>query len=100
MLNVPLLEEQVQVLMAVWEQDLLSESATVYAPLDGAADGPLRALIVPKAHIAGYFDLPEKLRTACWLMVDRVHWLLAAQVVLPDPLRTPQGAKFLFIDVC
>ena len=23
------------------------------------------------------FDLPEKLRTACWLMVDRVRWLLA-----------------------
>ena len=22
------------------------------------------------------FDLPEKLRTACWLMVDRVRWLL------------------------
>ncbi len=59
------------------DRELLSESATVYALLDGAADGPLRALIVPKAHIAGYFDLPEKLRTACWLMVDRVRWLLA-----------------------
>ena len=55
---------------------MLSESASVYALLDGAAGGPLRALIVPKAHIAGYFDLPEKLRTACWLMVERVHWLL------------------------
>ena len=36
-------------------------------------------LIVPKAHIASYFELPEKLRTACWLMVDRVHWLLEEQ---------------------
>ena len=53
---------------------MLSESATVYAVLDGAAG---RALIVPKAHIASYFELPEKLRTACWLMVDRVRWLLA-----------------------
>ena len=58
---------------------MLSESASVYALLDGAAGGSLRALIVPKAHIADYFDLPEKLRTACWLMVDRVHWLLAAR---------------------
>ena len=42
----------------------------------GWRGGRAVALIVPKAHIAGYFDLPEKLRTACWLMVDRVHWLL------------------------
>ena len=61
------------------ERELLSELASVYALLDGAAGGPLRALIVPKAHIADYFDLPEKLRTACWLMVDRVHWLLAVR---------------------
>ena len=40
---------------------------------------PVRALIVPTAHIASYFELPDKLRTACWLMVDRVRWLLAAR---------------------
>ena len=55
-------------------QQLLSESATVYALLDHTAP---RALIIPKIHIASYFDLPQKLRTACWLMVDRVRWLLA-----------------------
>ena len=40
---------------------------------------PVRALIVPRAHMASYFELPEKLRTACWLMVDRVRWLLLAR---------------------
>ena len=50
-----------------------------FALLDGAAGGSVRALIVPKAHIAGDFELPDKLRTACWLMVDRVRWLLLAR---------------------
>ena len=39
---------------------------------------------VPKAHIASYFELPEKSRTACWLMVDRVRWLI-------DQRGAPEG---------
>ncbi len=28
------------------------------------------------------FKAPARVRTACWLMVDRVRWVLAAQIVL------------------
>jgi len=54
--------------------------ASRYLLIDNVPYGTAgRALIVPKAHIASYFELPEKLRTACWLMVDRVRRLLEAR---------------------
>jgi len=53
------------------DQELISESATVYAMLDKYPVSNGHTLIVPKQHIEGYFDLPERTKTACWLMVDR-----------------------------
>lgn len=41
------------------------------------------ALIISKQHVADYFELPDRLKTACWLMVDRVK-LLLAQRFHPD----------------
>jgi diadenosine tetraphosphate (Ap4A) HIT family hydrolase len=47
--------------------------------LDKYPVSPGHALVIPKLHIASYFDLPDKLRTACWLLVDRIKLLLTEQ---------------------
>lgn len=56
--------------------ELLTESATVYALLEQPAVSPGHALIVPKAHVSDYFELPDKTKTACWLVVDRSKKLI------------------------
>jgi ATP adenylyltransferase len=58
------------------EREILSESATVYALLDGYPVSPGHTLIIPKQHVADYFDLSDRMKTACWLMVDRAKMLL------------------------
>lgn len=58
------------------DRELLSESATVYALLDKYPVSRGHTLIIPKLHIADYFDLPDRAKTACWLMVDRAKALL------------------------
>jgi len=58
------------------EVELITESATAYALFDKYPVSPGHALIIPKQHIADYFQLPERIKTACWLMVDRVKMLL------------------------
>jgi hypothetical protein len=57
---------------------LLTETATVYAVLVKAPDAPVHALVIPKLHVADYFVLPEKVRTACWLVAERVCGLMKA----------------------
>ena len=59
------------------DRELLTESATAYAMLDKYPVSPGHSLVIPKLHVASYFDLPDKLRTACWLLVDRTKLLLA-----------------------
>jgi ATP adenylyltransferase len=59
------------------KRELLSESATVYAMLDQYPVSPGHALIIPKNHMSSYFDLPDRVRTACWLMVARVQTILS-----------------------
>ncbi len=59
------------------ERELISESATVYALLDKYPVSPGHTLIIPKHHSSSYFDLSDKVRTACWLMVDRAKLLLS-----------------------
>jgi len=58
------------------ERELLTESATAFALLDRYPVSPGHALIIPKKHIADYFDLSPHSKTALWLMVDRVKMLL------------------------
>ena len=60
-----------------WE--LLTETATVYAVRDANPAAPGHALVIPKLHVANYFDLPEKVRTACWLVVERVCGMVMAR---------------------
>jgi len=59
------------------ERELLTESATCYAMLDKYPVSPGHTLVIPKKHVADYFDLSAHTKTALWLMVDRVKDLLA-----------------------
>jgi ATP adenylyltransferase len=69
------------------EREILSESATVYALLDKYPVSKGHALIIPKQHIADYFDLSDRAKTACWLMVDRARLLLTERFH-PDGFNT------------
>ncbi|MBW4574237.1 MAG: HIT domain-containing protein [Aphanothece sp. CMT-3BRIN-NPC111] len=55
---------------------LLTESATAYAMLDGYPVSQGHALIIPKRHVANYFQLPFKEQSACWFMVNKVQEIL------------------------
>lgn len=59
--------------------NLLTESATAYAILDGYPLSKGHALIVPKRHVANYFDLPFKEQSACWLMANKVQEMLSRE---------------------
>lgn len=61
------------------DRELITESATAYTILDKYPVSKGHTLIIPKKHIAEYFDLPERVKTACWLMVDRVKWFTDKQ---------------------
>ena len=58
------------------ERELVTESATVYAILDKYPVAQGHTLIIPKQHLADYFDLSDRSKQACWLVVDRVKMLL------------------------
>jgi len=58
------------------DTELITESATAYALMGKQLDMVEHALVVPKEHIENYFHLPTRLKTACWLMIDRVKMLL------------------------
>jgi diadenosine tetraphosphate (Ap4A) HIT family hydrolase len=55
---------------------LLTESATAYAIFDGYPLSKGHVLIVPKRHVANYFELPFKEQSACWFMANKVQELL------------------------
>lgn len=58
-------------------REIITESATAYAMFDKYPVNPGHALIIPKRHVTSYFDLPERSKTACWVVVDRVKKLLS-----------------------
>ncbi len=58
---------------------LLTESATAYAIFDGYPVSRGHVLIIPKRHIANYFDLPFKEQSACWLMANKVQQILTKE---------------------
>lgn len=61
------------------ERELITESATAYAILDKYPVSPGHTLVIPKQHVGNYFELAERAKTACWLMVDRVKMLLTTR---------------------
>ncbi len=62
------------------ERELLTESATTYAIFDKFPVSPGHTLIIPKKHVADYFDLSTHTKTACWLIADRVKMLLTERL--------------------
>lgn len=55
---------------------LLTESATAYAIFDGYPLSKGHVLVVPKRHVANYFELPFKEQSACWFMANKVQAIL------------------------
>lgn len=62
---------------------ILTESATAYAMFDGYPMSKGHVLILPKRHIANYFELPFKEQAACWLMANKVQGFLSKKFA-PD----------------
>jgi ATP adenylyltransferase len=62
------------------ERELVTESATAYAMADKYPVSAGHTLIIPKKHVADYFELSSHAKTACWLMVDRVQQSLAERL--------------------
>jgi diadenosine tetraphosphate (Ap4A) HIT family hydrolase len=58
---------------------LLTESATAYAILAEYPVSEGHVLVVPKRHVANYFELSFKEQSACWLMVNQVQKILTQQ---------------------
>lgn len=58
---------------------ILTESATAYAILDGYPVSKGHVLIVPKRHVANYFELPFKEQSACWYMANKVQEILTKE---------------------
>jgi diadenosine tetraphosphate (Ap4A) HIT family hydrolase len=62
---------------------LITESPLAYAILDGYPLSKGHALIIPKSHVANYFELSFSEQSACWLMVNKVQEILS-QKYQPD----------------
>jgi len=60
-------------------RELLTETAHSYAILDGYPISKGHALIMPKAHIANFFDLPMAEQQDCWLVANNVQRRLASR---------------------
>ena len=58
---------------------ILTESATAYAMFDGYPVSKGHVLIVPKRHVANYFELPFKEQSACWYMANKVQEILTKE---------------------
>jgi ATP adenylyltransferase len=58
------------------EKELISETATAVAFLDSFPVNPGHTLIVPKRHVADYFELSIHEQRALWLVVNRCKALI------------------------
>ncbi len=58
------------------EKELISETATAVAFLDSFPVNPGHTLIVPKRHVADYFELSIHEQRALWLLVNRCKTLI------------------------
>jgi diadenosine tetraphosphate (Ap4A) HIT family hydrolase len=63
--------------------DAIADSSEAYAILDRFPVNEGHALIIPKRHVASYFDLTELERSACWSMVNDVQQVLQKQFEPP-----------------
>ena len=61
------------------EKHLISETATAVAFYDSYPVNPGHALIIPKRHVANYFDLSIHEQRALWLLVNRCKTIVQKQ---------------------
>ena len=61
------------------ERELLTESARAYAIRDKYPVNDGHALIIPKRHVADYFELSRSEQMACWMLANRTQELLTEQ---------------------
>jgi diadenosine tetraphosphate (Ap4A) HIT family hydrolase len=61
------------------DREILLESESVIAIYDKFPVNEGHALIIPKRHVASYFDLPVAEQTACWALVNQVKEIVAKQ---------------------
>ncbi len=66
------------------EMKLICESASSYALYDKYPVNTGHSLIIPKRHIENYFDLSQKEKTSCWIMVDEVKSILTKEFNVAD----------------
>lgn len=59
------------------ERALLIDTPLVIAFFDAYPASPGHALVVPRRHIADYFDCTDEEKAALWAAVDRVREMLA-----------------------
>ena len=58
------------------QRELIAESNLVYSIYDLFPVSQGHALIIPKRHIADYFELTSEEQTECWGMVNKVKAIL------------------------
>lgn len=63
--------------------ELLTETLQTYTVLDGYPVSKGHALIMPKTHVASFFDLPLSAQNDCWLVANKVQQLLTERYA-PD----------------
>jgi diadenosine tetraphosphate (Ap4A) HIT family hydrolase len=61
------------------ERKIIVESATAYSIYDKFPVNVGHALIIPKKHIADYFQLTFKEQSACWFMLNTVKNIIAKE---------------------
>jgi diadenosine tetraphosphate (Ap4A) HIT family hydrolase len=58
---------------------LITETTTEYAMLDGYPLSKGHTLVIPKRHVANYFDLSFEEQSSCWFMVNKVKDILTKE---------------------
>ena len=61
------------------KQELLTESATAYAVVVPKSLSNGHCWVIPKSSVQDYFTLSTREKQACWLLVDRVKYLIEQQ---------------------
>lgn len=59
------------------ERELIVESAMAYSIFDKYPVNKGHALIIPKKHVANYFELSFKEQSACWFMLNKVKEIVS-----------------------
>jgi len=55
---------------------LISESALAYSILMQDPYRDIQVLVTPKQHYSNYFEMPQRVKTSCWMLLDRTRYVL------------------------